>query len=256
MSSPLAVSLLLLGWFSAAAAAASVTASSPNKIAQGRRTVEVQTMAAGAQRVRKGADHISSNLQQQPPMPHIRREKNLSPREALLESTAETAKGFPSIPIPGAGGAGSQETGHGYTCFHLCNRAHKPEKYLNGQSDYEVQRVKHERDDGTCDPFWDGQYELPPDSYDPKCGDDARCEGVNEEYGPYGLCVCTDLVTNCTLPGQSRGSLMEKVAVQEAGPDDTQAENNGVATLSGRNIASVLVASVVAWAPFLGGYDF
>lgn len=88
--------------------------------------------------------------------------------------------------------------GDGYTCMHLCNRQHAAAHYLNGQSDYEVERVKHEREAGTCDPFWDGQYALPPDTYDKNCGDNARCLGANDDMEPYGLCICTSFDGDCT----------------------------------------------------------
>jgi len=85
----------------------------------------------------------------------------------------------------------------GYSCVHLCNKKHTPEKYINGQSDYEVDRVRTEREHGTCDGFWDGRYEIPPDNFDTRCGDNARCVGVNDDMGPYGLCLCTQPDGDC-----------------------------------------------------------
>eukprot|EP00427_Karlodinium_veneficum_P017216 CAMPEP_0169124814 /NCGR_PEP_ID=MMETSP1015-20121227/34533_1 /TAXON_ID=342587 /ORGANISM="Karlodinium micrum, Strain CCMP2283" /LENGTH=200 /DNA_ID=CAMNT_0009188271 /DNA_START=97 /DNA_END=696 /DNA_ORIENTATION=+ len=82
------------------------------------------------------------------------------------------------------------DPGHDYVCVHLCSGRRNPLDYQGGQTRDEVERVIEERRNGVCNSFHDGQYTVPDDAYDPRCGFGARCDGTKNQFTPYGICVC------------------------------------------------------------------
>eukprot|EP00427_Karlodinium_veneficum_P030481 CAMPEP_0169190942 /NCGR_PEP_ID=MMETSP1016-20121227/4808_1 /TAXON_ID=342587 /ORGANISM="Karlodinium micrum, Strain CCMP2283" /LENGTH=203 /DNA_ID=CAMNT_0009267165 /DNA_START=94 /DNA_END=703 /DNA_ORIENTATION=+ len=111
---------------------------------------------------------------------NARRGRQLSPDGGAAKENSESREKAELVTDPG----------HDYVCVHLCSGRRNPLDYQGGQTRDEVERVIEERRNGVCNSFHDGQYTVPDDAYDPRCGFGARCDGTKNQFTPYGICVC------------------------------------------------------------------